>query len=118
VDDSQPATRGPGAGGRPDPPRPNQPLAQPGRPIRQPAEPAGQPPVDLYVGFLEFSKRFLEFSKRSIKAVRHVREVRLFRTSSALVRWIVLVVAIGFGAALLIALTINLLVSLVPSSGG
>jgi hypothetical protein len=34
------------------------------------------------------------------------------------VRWIALVVAIGFGAALLIALTINLLVSLVPSSGG
>jgi hypothetical protein len=118
VDDSQPATRGPDAGGRPAPPPPKQPLAEPARPVVEPAEPAGQPPVDLYVGFLEFSKRFLAVSKRSIKAVRHVRQVRLFRTSSALVRWIALVVAIGFGAALLIALTINLLVSLVPSSGG
>lgn len=84
----------------------------------QPSDPAGHPPVDLYVGFLELWKRFLELAARCIQAVRTIRALRLFRTSSALVRWVVMVVAIGFGAALLVALTINLLVSLIPSSGG
>jgi hypothetical protein len=46
-----------------------------------------------------------------------VRNIKLFRTSSALVRWIVMVVVIGFGAALLIALVVQILVSLIPTTG-
>jgi hypothetical protein len=53
-----------------------------------------------------------------VRAIRAIRQIRLFRTSSAVVRWVVLVLAIGFGAALIIALVVQLLVSLIPNSSG
>jgi putative flippase GtrA len=40
------------------------------------------------------------------------------RTSSALVRWVLLVLVVGGGAALLIAFAVTLLVSLLPGTGG
>jgi hypothetical protein len=40
------------------------------------------------------------------------------RTSSALVRWVLLVLAIGVGAAFLIAFAVTILVSFLPGSGG
>jgi hypothetical protein len=59
----------------------------------------------------------VSFARAVRLGVRTVRNLRLFRTSSALVRWVVMVVAIGFGAALLVALLVQILVSLVPSAG-
>jgi hypothetical protein len=50
--------------------------------------------------------------------VRRLRAVRFYRRSSALVRWIILVVLIGAGSALLVAAVISILVSAIPSSGG
>ena len=73
--------------------------------MRRPRRPAGgdQPPVDV--------RQFFE-------RIAAMRQIRWFRTSSAFVRWVMLVVAVGFGAALLTALMIAMLVSLIPRSGG
>jgi hypothetical protein len=70
----------------------------------RPGGPAARPPIDVYA--------------RLIKGVQQIRAIRLFRTSSAMVRWIILVAVIGFGAALLVAFAVSLLVSLIPSTGG
>jgi hypothetical protein len=50
--------------------------------------------------------------------VQRIRAVKMFRASSAAVRWLVLIAIIGVGAALLIAFAVSLLVSLIPSAGG
>jgi hypothetical protein len=80
----------------------------------QPAIPSspstGQPP-DVY----EYLDRGY---KRLVHLVQTIRAHIVFRTSSALVRWILLVLAIGIGAALLVALTIETLVSFLPGGGG
>jgi hypothetical protein len=49
--------------------------------------------------------------------VRRMRAVRFYRRSSALMRWIILVVLIGGGIALVIAAVVSVLVSAIPSSG-
>jgi hypothetical protein len=41
----------------------------------------------------------------------------MVRTSSAMVRWILLVVAIGVGIAFLIAFAVTILVSFLPGGG-
>jgi hypothetical protein len=53
-----------------------------------------------------------------LDAGQRLRARTMVRTSSALVRWILLVLAIGVGVALLIALAVTLLVSLLPGAGG
>lgn len=70
--------------------------------IRTP-RPIGQPP-DVY--------------ERLVGAVQRFRARRVWRTPSAIVRWVLLVLAIGVGAALIIALAVQLLVSLLPGGGG
>jgi hypothetical protein len=69
----------------------------------QPAIPAsgstGHPP-DIY--------------ERLVDVVRRIRAQTAVRTSSALVRWILLVVAIGVGIAFLIAFAVTILVSFLP----
>lgn len=56
--------------------------------------------------------------QRLLDAGQRLRARTMVRTSSALVRWILLVLAIGVGVALLIALAVTLLVSLLPGAGG
>jgi cysteine synthase len=72
----------------------------------QPAIPAsgstGHPP-DLY--------------QQLVDVVRRIRAQTAVRTSSALVRWILLVVAIGVGAAFLVAFAVTILVSFLPGGG-
>lgn len=72
----------------------------------QPASPtpssSGHPP-DVY--------------QRLVDIVRAIRAQTVFRTSSAMVRWTLLVIGIGLGAALLIALAVQLMVSLLPGGG-
>lgn len=73
----------------------------------QPATPGPrdrEPPIDLYAVL--------------VGAVRSFRRWRPFRTSSALVRWALMVALIGVGAAFLIALTVQILISLIPNAGG
>ena len=67
------------------------------------SETAGHPP-DVY--------------ERLVDLVERIRAQTMVRTSSALVRWILLVVAIGVGAAFLVALVVELLVSQLPGTGG
>ncbi len=111
MDEPQPATRAPRPTGqaRPagGPPRP-----APGgpAPARAGAAPGSAPEVDFFAGVVSFAQAVR-------RGVRTVRNIKLFRTSSALVRWVVMVVAIGFGAALLVALVVQILVSLIPSAG-
>lgn len=73
----------------------------------QPAIPSsrssGQPP-DIYQSLVDAVQRF--------------RARRVWRTPSAIVRWVLLVAAIGIGAALIIALAVQILVSLLPGGGG
>ena len=52
----------------------------------------------------------------AVALTRRIRAIRLFRTSSAIVRWVVLVVVVGLGAAFLTALAIQVLVSLIPTT--
>ena len=49
-----------------------------------------------------------------VDSVQRIRAVRMYRASSAAVRWVILIAIIGVGAALLIAFAISLLVSLIP----
>jgi hypothetical protein len=53
-----------------------------------------------------------------VDSVQRIRAVRMYRASSAAVRWVILIAIIGVGAALLIAFAVSLLVSLVPSANG
>jgi len=53
-----------------------------------------------------------------VTGVQRIRAVKMFRASSAAVRWVILIAIIGVGAALLIAFAVSLLVSLIPSAGG
>jgi len=75
----------------------------------QPAIPdsrsTGQPPGQVAVA-------------RVVDAFQAFRARAMVRTSSAMVRWIFLVVAVGLGAALLVALAVQLLVSQLPGGGG
>ena len=86
----------------------SQPAIQQPADRRQPPRPdAGQPPgqapgPDLIAGAAAIGRK--------------VSEIRLFRTSSAIVRWIVLVVVVGLGVAFLAALAVQVLVSLIPTT--
>jgi hypothetical protein len=92
VDESQPAIQHPTE--RRQPPRPD---------AAHPAHAAGQAPgPDLIAGAAALTRR--------------IRDIRLFRTSSAIVRWTVLVIAVGLGVAFFVALTIEVLVSLIPTA--
>ena len=51
-------------------------------------------------------------------AFQRLRARTMVRTSSALVRWVLLVLAIGVGAAFIIAFAVTILVSFLPGSGG
>jgi hypothetical protein len=55
--------------------------------------------------------------ERLVHLVQTIRARTVYRTSSALVRWILMVLAIGFGAALLVALGVEILVSFLPGGG-
>jgi hypothetical protein len=59
-----------------------------------------------------------DIARRLVETVQNFRARTMVRTSSALVRWVLLVLAVGFGAALLIALAVQLLVSQLPGGGG
>jgi hypothetical protein len=54
---------------------------------------------------------------RVVDAFQAFRARTMVRTSSAMVRWILLVVAVGLSAALLVALAVQLLVSQLPGGG-
>ncbi len=69
--------------------------------------PSGQAAADVIQAFRNLAD-----------GVRRIRAVRFYRRSSATVRWIILVVLIGAGSALLVAAAISILVSAIPSSGG
>jgi hypothetical protein len=56
--------------------------------------------------------------ERVVDAAQRIRARAAVRTSSALVRWVLLVLAVGLGAALLIALAVQVLVSFLPGAGG
>jgi hypothetical protein len=81
--------------------------------VTQPAtpgpQPAGQPP-DLY-------ERLFTALQNLGNGVANLRAVKLYRASSAIVRWVVMVVLIGFVTAALIAFAVSALVSLIPSTG-
>jgi len=96
VDQPQPATRGPGD-------------------RRQP-EPTGT--GDASRGAAPAPHTGASDWRELAAKVRSLRAVRAYRASSALVRWVVLVVAIGIGAALLMALSVQVLVSLIPTNNG
>lgn len=53
-----------------------------------------------------------------VDVLQRLRAQTMVRTSSALVRWVLLVLAIGVGAAFLIAFAVTILVSFLPGSGG
>jgi hypothetical protein len=59
-----------------------------------------------------------DLHQRLVHAAETFRARTVLRTSSALVRWVLLTLAVGFGAALLIALAVQFLVSLLPGTGG
>lgn len=69
------------------------------QPAIPPSPPTGQPP---------------EVLGRLVDAARAFRAHTTVRTSSAMVRWILLVLAVGFGAALLVALVVQILISQLP----
>jgi hypothetical protein len=52
-----------------------------------------------------------------VDLVQRIRSHVMVRTSSALVRWILLVVGIGVGAAFLVAFAVTILVSFLPGGG-
>jgi hypothetical protein len=118
VEEPQPATRAPRPSEQarrpagPPPPDPSRPATD-----RPASAPADAPPTDFIAGVVSFGQAVRQGVQAVRRGVRTVRNIKLFRTSSALVRWVVMVVAIGFGAALLIALVVQILVSLIPSTG-
>ena len=59
-----------------------------------------------------------DLHQRLVQAAETFRARTMLRTSSALVRWVLLVLVVGGGAALLIAFAVTLLVSLLPGAGG
>jgi ABC-type transport system involved in cytochrome bd biosynthesis fused ATPase/permease subunit len=59
-----------------------------------------------------------DLQQRLVQAVQRLRAQTALRTSSALVRWVLLILAVGFGAAMLVAFAVSLLVSLLPGAGG
>ena len=60
---------------------------------------------------------FVESLKDLADRVASIRQIRWIKKSSASVRWILLVAAVGLGSALLVALAVDLLVSLIPRTG-
>ncbi len=102
MDQPQPAIQRPGE--RRQPPRPNPPRESRPAPGPHPPRAGGPAPPgpDLIAG--------------AVAIGRKLSEIRLFRTSSAIVRWIVLIVVVGLGAAFLTAFAIEVLVSLIPTS--
>ena len=104
VDQPQPAIRPPRSSGQGPAPPAGGPEPRDATPTPDGATPAAPhaPGPDLLSG--------------ATALVGRIRGIRLFRTSSAIVRWAVLVVVVGAGAGLLIALGIKLLVSLVPQT--
>ena len=109
VEDPQPATRGAEATGQP-PSRP--PLPGPGP---RPAAASGLQPATDVPPPADWAT-FVESCKQLADRIASIRQIRWIRKSSASMRWVLLVVAVGLGSALLIALTISMLVSLVPKS--
>ncbi len=100
VENPQPAIRGPRPTGQP-PQRP---------PTLGPATGAA-PRQDDWQAFAASAKQLLD-------RIASIRQLRWIRRSSAAVRWALLIVAVGLGSALLVALTVSVLVSLIPRSGG
>lgn len=114
VENPQPAIRDPQPGGQPPgrPPAPGSDARPAGPGPRPPAGSApaeASPPADWAT--------FVESCKQLADRIASIRQVRWIRKSSASVRWALLVVAVGLGSALLIALTVDALVSLIPRSG-
>jgi hypothetical protein len=62
-------------------------------------------------------KTFVESVTQLLDRIASIRQIRWIRRSSAAVRWALLVLAVGLGSALLVALTISLLTTLIPRSG-
>ncbi len=96
MDQPQPATRAPSDRSQPE-----------RRDAADPSRGAGPAPHTAASDWRELAAK-----------VRSLRAVRAYRASSALVRWVILVVLIGVGAALLTALTVQVLVSLIPTNNG
>jgi ABC-type transport system involved in cytochrome bd biosynthesis fused ATPase/permease subunit len=59
-----------------------------------------------------------DLHQRLVDAAETFRARTMLRTSSALVRWVLLTLAVGFGIALLIAFAVTILVSFLPGAGG
>jgi hypothetical protein len=73
------------------------------QPAIPPSPATGQPP---------------DAAQRLVDVIQRFRARAMVRTSSAMVRWILLVLAVGFAGALLVALAVQVLVSLLPGGGG
>ena len=99
VENPQPAIRGP------------QPARQPPRrpPTPGPAT-AAAPKQDDWQTFVESWTQLLD-------RIGSIRQIRWIRRSSATVRWALLILAVGLGSALLVALTVSVLISRIPRSG-
>jgi hypothetical protein len=69
--------------------------------------PGGQAAADILTAFRNLGD-----------GVRRLRAVRFYRRSSAMVRWVILVVLIGASIALVVAAAVSILVSAIPGSGG
>jgi len=61
---------------------------------------------------------FVESVAQLLERIGSIRQIRWIRRSSAAVRWALLVLAVGLSSALLVALTVSALVSLLPRTGG
>lgn len=61
---------------------------------------------------------FVASCTQLLDRIGSIRQLRWIRRSSAAVRWVLLIVAVGLSSALIVALTVNALVSLIPRSGG
>jgi len=99
VENPQPAIRGP------------QPTGQPPRRPPTPGPATGATPQGDWQSFVASCTELLD-------RIGSIRQVRWIRRSSATVRWVLLIVAVGLGSALLVALTVSVLVSRIPRSGG
>lgn len=116
VENPQPAIRGPQPSGQP----PRRPPTPPGATRPPGAGPAPQPTAGAVPGQRSLGTDwagFLENCRQLADRIASIRQVRWIRKSSASVRWALLVVAVGLGSALIVALTVDLLVSLIPRSG-
>lgn len=119
VENPQPAIRGPQSSGQPPsrPPTPDSPTRPAGGPGPRPSAGPGPRPAPGEARPTADWATFVESCKQLADRIASIRQVRWIRKSSASVRWVLLVAAVGLGSALLIALTVSILVSLIPRSG-